>query len=272
MDHAISNVTYFLTNSAGESIEVKIDNWNGEIKDSNVPQDYESALESKVAEITGNNSFEVVGYAIKAGTDMIVKGEQPEGTDLKQNTNDIVFNFSSNPSDISLVENKYIAETSSDEEPDSDNESEEKVAASFVEEASNEESEESDDGKSKGGKSEDDSEEGEFADDDESIDLSSIVSNNVANMENGEEDKLEIDLDSIIDSTDDDNDITIIGDDGDIVTFTDDENLNDNQGWTKGQEGTTVEGQDGEFDEYTNTNNSNVTVYIDTDIDVDDDI
>jgi len=84
--HAISNVTYYLQDEGGDVIEVKLDNWdqwNPEVKSSDTPADYTLALEDIFPE------FDVVGYTIKAGRDLITVGEQ--AGDLAWNTNDYVF-------------------------------------------------------------------------------------------------------------------------------------------------------------------------------------
>ena len=106
LKHAISNVTYFLTNSKGETIEVKLDSWDSgdETKKSSDATKIYSLVDSAVRAETKDSTFKTVGCAIKAGKDMVVRGSQPSGTDLKQNTNDIVYDYNPNTGKLKLVE------------------------------------------------------------------------------------------------------------------------------------------------------------------------
>jgi len=65
-----------------------------------------------------------------------------------------------------------------------------------------------------------------------------------------------LDLDAII-TSEDDSDLVFVGDKGDIIDFKESED------WTASTETTKVDGQDGNFTEYTN---SDVSVFINEDI------
>ncbi len=99
------------------------------------------------------------------------------------------------------------------------------------------------------------------------IDFDSIHINNelgldVIDMSNGDHTLSNIDLQDIIDMTDDDNDLVFIGNDGDVIDF------GESEEWTKSETTTTVDGVDGEFTEYESTTNSHVTVFIQEEIEV----
>ncbi|MCD4758092.1 MAG: cadherin-like domain-containing protein [Arcobacteraceae bacterium] len=100
-------------------------------------------------------------------------------------------------------------------------------------------------------------------DDDETVDLSTIASSvkniEVVDFTDGENQTIHIDLEDVVAMTDDDNDLVIKGDNGDII------NLDENEGWERSDTTTNIDGQD--FAEYTNTSNTTISVFIDTDID-----
>ena len=91
--HAISNVTYVLQADFRDTIEVKLDNWDGfrsEVKDPNAPADYEADIEQALAKLVGHDEYEVTGYIIKGGNDTVSVGDTA-GADTLHNTNDVVF-------------------------------------------------------------------------------------------------------------------------------------------------------------------------------------
>jgi len=101
-------------------------------------------------------------------------------------------------------------------------------------------------------------------DDEDSIDLSTVqVGGEDVNLIDMDNDSVNhVDLDSIIDITDDDNDLVFVGDDGDIIDF------GTSEEWTKSEGTKEVEGVDGDFTEYVNTSNPDVSVFVNDDIDV----
>ncbi len=99
--------------------------------------------------------------------------------------------------------------------------------------------------------------------DDESIDLSAISRNaeniDVIDFTDGENQTIDIDVEDIVNITDEDNELIIRGDNGDII------NLDENDGWQRSETTTNIDGED--FTEYTNTNNTTISVFIDNDLD-----
>jgi hypothetical protein len=263
MRHAISNVTFYLTNSANASIEVKLDDWDGEIKNSSYPVQLESSVEREISLLTGDNSYEVVGYAIKAGNDIFVKGDQPSGTDLDQSTNDVVFDFDYKTNELTLTENKLSVkvEETNDSTIELNGQATNGTDGDDIFKA-----DDKNDVKSKliDGKEGTDTIQLDFDDD---IDLSKLNLKNfeIIDTKNDFDQKIKIDLDSITDITDSDNDLVFVGNKGDEIKFS----SKNGESWTKGDELKTVDGQDGEFTEYVNNEFPNISVLIDNDIDVD---
>jgi hypothetical protein len=103
--------------------------------------------------------------------------------------------------------------------------------------------------------------------DDDMIDFDTIARNandvEVVDLENGKDQTLELDFDDVVDMTDGDNDLVFVGDDGDVINF------EDSDEWTKSEGTKTVDGVDGNFNEYVNNNDSNISVFIEEDIQTD---
>ncbi len=83
-------------------------------------------------------------------------------------------------------------------------------------------------------------------------------------MDNDTDQEVTIDLQDVIDMTDDDNDLVFVGDDGDVI------NLSDSADWVKSDTTTTVDGVDGDFNEYVSSTDASVSVFIENDISVTD--
>ena len=105
---------------------------------------------------------------------------------------------------------------------------------------------------------------------DADIDLSNIASR-VSNVElidinDSSNQKVTIDFSDIVDLTDDDNELVFIGNDGDVIDFS------DNTDWQlNGNETKKVDGVDGDFKEYVSTQGGvSVSIFIEDDIDVED--
>ena len=92
LDHAISNVVYYLVGADDVVMEVKLDDWDGEIKDASYPEDLYADVLAAVGEVT-DGTWEIVGYTIKAGQDYITIGTIPAGADTDQSTTDLSFSF-----------------------------------------------------------------------------------------------------------------------------------------------------------------------------------
>ncbi|OUR70115.1 hypothetical protein A9Q77_07740, partial [Marinomonas sp. 42_23_T18] len=110
---------------------------------------------------------------------------------------------------------------------------------------------------------------GDDSGEDDTIDLTQIA-NRVDNVEiidldNNVDQKVAIDWQDIVDLTDGDNDLVFVGNDGDVIDFS------DNSDWQlNGNETKKVDGVDGDFKEYVSTSNSSVSIFIEDDIDVED--
>ncbi|WP_321469748.1 VCBS domain-containing protein [Halarcobacter sp.] len=104
-------------------------------------------------------------------------------------------------------------------------------------------------------------------DDEDTIDLADIAQRvdniEVIDLDNGEDQHLKLDLDDIVDITDSDNDLVIKGNDGDSIEF------NDSDTWNKATTTTQIDGEDGEFYEYTSSTNPNISIFIEDQIDTD---
>ncbi|WP_320035221.1 hypothetical protein [Halarcobacter sp.] len=104
-------------------------------------------------------------------------------------------------------------------------------------------------------------------DDEDTIDLADIAQRvdniEVIDLDNGEDQHLKLDLDDIVDITDSDNDLVIKGNDGDSIEF------NDSDSWNKAADKTQIDGEDGEFYEYTSSTNPNISIFIEDQIDTD---
>jgi len=102
-----------------------------------------------------------------------------------------------------------------------------------------------------------------------SIDISHISAkvNNVEviDLDNSNNQNVSINLEEVIDMTDDDNDLVFIGNDGDVINF------EDSDKWSKEEGVKTVDGVDGNLTEYVSSSNSNISVFIEDDIKVDPD-
>jgi tRNA(Arg) A34 adenosine deaminase TadA/methionine-rich copper-binding protein CopC len=72
----------------------------------------------------------------------------------------------------------------------------------------------------------------------------------------------DVKLEDVITLTDDSNDLIFVGDNGDEI------DLSNNEEWVKSEEKTKVEGEEGEFFTYTNTKDPTAKLFIDDDIDV----
>ena len=101
---------------------------------------------------------------------------------------------------------------------------------------------------------------------DDAIDISNIAQN-IDNVEiidttNGVDQTVTIDLESVVDMTDSDNELVFIGDDGDVIDFSKSEE------WTKSEGTKTVDGVDGDFNEYVSTTNPDVTVFVNEEVEV----
>jgi hypothetical protein len=101
----------------------------------------------------------------------------------------------------------------------------------------------------------------------DTIDLQDIINDSNINdvqtigLEDGNQ-KVTIDLQEVVDLTDDNNDLVFTGDSGDIVDF------NDSENWSKSDTtvAKTVNGEEGSFYEYTNTDDSSVSVFVEENI------
>ncbi|RXJ67096.1 hypothetical protein CRV08_10915, partial [Halarcobacter ebronensis] len=101
---------------------------------------------------------------------------------------------------------------------------------------------------------------------DDTIDLSNINETNikVIDLENGTKQTISLsseDLDDLIDTQS--HELIIKGDSTDEIKFDDSDN------WSKSSEKTQIEGQDGEFYEYTSTSNPNISIFIDDEVKTD---
>jgi hypothetical protein len=72
----------------------------------------------------------------------------------------------------------------------------------------------------------------------------------------------DVKLEDVITLTDDSNELIFVGDDGDEI------DLSNNEEWTKSEEKTVVDGEDGEFFTYTNTKDPTAKLFVDDDVDV----
>jgi hypothetical protein len=107
-----------------------------------------------------------------------------------------------------------------------------------------------------------------YFDDANDVDLSTIVPAeqciDIIDLNNNTNDNVKIDLQSVIDLTDCDNDLVFIGENGDKIDF------NDNENWTVKATNQTVDGQgDTSFTEYTNCSNPNISVFVEDEIQTD---
>ncbi|MEA3289757.1 MAG: immunoglobulin-like domain-containing protein [Campylobacterota bacterium] len=285
LDHAISNVTYFLVNSLGNAIEVKLDNWSGEIKNPAYPSSLNNDVVSEITTLTGDNSYDVVGYAIKAGNDpVMVIGEQPEGTDTAWNTNDVVYNFNTstgemtlNPSDTTMIVGTDF---------DNGLEGGAKGEVIYGKDGDDEIESKGGDDIIYGGTGSDDIDAGTgddnivydqndtninggegndtlIVDNSSLLDFSTLANNNVTNIENVDlrsgsgVEVTNLTIDSVLQMTDDTKTLYIYGDNEDSVKLTNEPGSTDI--WIEGTQYTDNDGV--VFDTYTTTD-STVTVYV----------
>ncbi len=112
--------------------------------------------------------------------------------------------------------------------------------------------------------------------DSDTIDFTDIAQNakdiEAVDFTDGQAQRVDIDLEDVVDMTDDDNDLVVIGENGDEIDLKEDLDNDGVNDWQQSQTATTLAGYEGTFDAYTNTQNPNVTVFVDTDISVDDTI
>ena len=90
----------------------------------------------------------------------------------------------------------------------------------------------------------------------------SIKNVEVIDMDNGIDQTINADLDSIIDITDENHDLVFVGEKGDVLDFGDEE------AWTRSDTKEKVDGQDGDFVAYESNTNTNVTVFVNDEIEV----
>jgi hypothetical protein len=97
------------------------------------------------------------------------------------------------------------------------------------------------------------------------IDLGDLLSNanigNVQTLELATNETMTIDLEDILDITDNDHELVFVGADGNEIDF------NNKEQWSKSEETTTIDGEEGNFYEYVNQQNPNISIFIDDDID-----
>jgi hypothetical protein len=109
----------------------------------------------------------------------------------------------------------------------------------------------------------------ESEEENEDIDLSNIATPPIENeLSNNQINKLDnIDIDDIIDTNNEESDLSFVKDNGDVVDF------KENNEWHQsGDDTKKVEGIDGDFNEYVSNSNSNISVFIEDDYESDLDI
>jgi hypothetical protein len=103
-----------------------------------------------------------------------------------------------------------------------------------------------------------------FLDDIDAVDFGEIAQEidgvSTINMENETSQELTMNADDLI-NVNNDHEMVILGDDGDVIDL-------EGEGWTKEAENVSVDGEEGEFDVYTNTASDGTTVSVNVDVDV----
>jgi len=107
-----------------------------------------------------------------------------------------------------------------------------------------------------------------YFDDANDIDLADILPADqcidILDLNNNTDDTVKIDLQSVLDLTDCDNNLVVIGNNGDKIDF------NDNEDWELKATNQTVDGQgDSTFTEYTSSSNPNISVFVEDEIQTD---